>query len=78
MPPTHVLRLGQTHIGVTPLGQQDRIVGMIELHGTHERFPIDRIARMRRAAAPYLSGIDWDACIDERVAPRPLTPDGKP
>ncbi|MEO6996774.1 MAG: hypothetical protein ABI112_01680 [Terracoccus sp.] len=29
-------------------------------------------------AAPYLSGIDWEACTDERVAPGPLTPDGKP
>lgn len=77
-PPTHVLRLGQTHVGVTPLGQHARVVGMVELDGTHERFNPARVAAMKRAAAPYLSGVDWGASTEERVAPRPLTPDGKP
>ncbi|OFE18827.1 hypothetical protein BA895_01195 [Humibacillus sp. DSM 29435] len=77
-PPTHVLRLGSTHVGITPLGQYARVVGMVELDGTHERFRAGRVAAMKRAAAPYLSGVDWGASTDERVAPRPLTPDGKP
>ncbi|MEO7751779.1 MAG: FAD-dependent oxidoreductase [Terracoccus sp.] len=76
--PTHVLRLGETHVGVTPLGDRARLVGMVELDGTHTRFRSERVEAMRRLAAPYLAGVDWDACTDERVAPRPLTPDGKP
>ncbi len=76
--PTHVLRLGGTHVGVTPLGDRARLVGMVELDGTHTRFRSERVEAMRRLAAPYLTGVDWDACTDERVAPRPLTPDGKP
>jgi D-amino-acid dehydrogenase len=77
-PPTHVLRLGNTHLGVTPLGESARLVGMMEIDGTFDRFNQDRIDYMKRKAAPYLSGIDWQACTDERVAPRPMTPDGKP
>jgi D-amino-acid dehydrogenase len=77
-PPTHILRLGGTHVGVTPLGETARVVGMMEIDGTFDRFNRDRIDYMKRKAAPYLSGIDWQACTDERVAPRPMTPDGKP
>jgi D-amino-acid dehydrogenase len=33
---------------------------------------------MKRKAAPFLAGVDWDASTDERVGPRPMTPDGKP
>lgn len=77
-PPRHVLRLGDTHVGLTPMGAGARVVGMMELDGTFEDLNPDRIAYMKRKAAPYLSGIDWQACTDERVAPRPMTPDGKP
>lgn len=77
-PPTHVLRLGQTHVGVTPLGDRARLVGMVELDGTHEGFRAERVQQMKRAAAPYLRGIDWNASTDEAVAPRPMTPDGRP
>lgn len=76
--PTHVLRLGQTHVGVTPLGRTARLVGMVELDGNATAFHPGRVEQMKRQAAPYLDGVDWDACTDERVAPRPLTPDGKP
>ena len=77
-PPTHTLRLGGTHVGVTPLGEAARVVGMMEIDGTFDLFNRNRIDYMKRKAAPYLSGIDWQACTDERVAPRPMTPDGKP
>jgi D-amino-acid dehydrogenase len=77
-PPKHVLRLGATHVGVTPVGETARLVGMMELDGTFDVLNRDRIDYMKRKAAPYLSGINWQACTDERVAPRPMTPDGKP
>lgn len=77
-PPKHTLRLGGTHVGVTPLGETARLVGMMEIDGTFDLFNRDRIDYIKRKAAPYLSGIDWQACTDERVAPRPMTPDGKP
>jgi D-amino-acid dehydrogenase len=77
-PLTHILRLGGTHVGVTPLGETARVVGMMEIDGTFDLFNRDRIDYMKRKAAPYLSGVDWQACTDERVAPRPMTPDGKP
>jgi D-amino-acid dehydrogenase len=77
-PLTHILRLGGTHVGVTPMGRAARLVGMMEIDGTFDVFNRNRIDYMKRKAAPYLSGIDWQACTDERVAPRPMTPDGKP
>ncbi|WP_347350295.1 FAD-binding oxidoreductase [Intrasporangium sp.] len=77
-PPRHVLRLGDTHIGVTPMGDRTRLVGLVELDGTREGVHAQRIALMRRQAAPYLTGIDWDASTDVAVGPRPMTPDGKP
>lgn len=77
-PPTHVLRLGETHVGVTPMGGRARVVGMVELDGTPEGLRAGRIDVMKRKAAPYLTGVDWDASTDERVGPRPMTPDGKP
>ncbi|NUR15633.1 MAG: FAD-binding oxidoreductase [Dermatophilaceae bacterium] len=77
-PPTHVLRLGDTHVGVTPMGSRTRVVGMVELDGTPEGLRAGRIDVMKRKAAPYLTGVDWDASTDERVGPRPMTPDGKP
>ena len=77
-PPTHVLRLGETHVGVTPMGTRTRVVGMVELDGTAEGCHAGRIDVMKRRAAPYLSGIDWRASTDEQVGPRPMTPDGKP
>ncbi|MFM6848723.1 MAG: NAD(P)/FAD-dependent oxidoreductase [Terrabacter sp.] len=77
-PPTHVLRLGDTHVGATPMGCRTRVVGMVELDGTPEGLRAGRIDVMKRKAAPYLAGVDWDASTDERVGPRPMTPDGKP
>jgi D-amino-acid dehydrogenase len=77
-PPTHVLRLGDTHVGVTPMGERTRVVGMVELDGTPEGIHPGRIDVMKRQAAPFLSGIDWRASTEERVGPRPMTPDGKP
>ncbi|MDN5798237.1 MAG: FAD-binding oxidoreductase [Intrasporangium sp.] len=77
-PPRHVLRLGDTHVGVTPMGDRTRVLGLVELDGTHEGVHTERIALMKRQAAPYLTGIDWDASTDEAVGARPMTPDGKP
>lgn len=77
-PPTHVLRLGETHVGVTPMGGRTRVVGMVELDGTPDGLRAGRIDVMKRKAAPFLAGVDWDASTDERVGPRPMTPDGKP
>lgn len=77
-PPTHLLRLGHTHVGVTPMGQRTRVVGMVELDGTAQGLHARRIEVMKRKAAPYLSGIDWHASTEEQVGPRPMTPDGKP
>jgi D-amino-acid dehydrogenase len=77
-PPTHVLRLGDTHVGVTPMGSRTRVLGMVELDGTPEGLRAGRIDVMKRKAAPYLTGVDWDASTDEQVGPRPMTPDGKP
>jgi D-amino-acid dehydrogenase len=77
-PPTHVLRLGDTHVGVTPMGDRARVVGLVEFDGTREGVRQGRIAFMKRQARPWLSGIDWDASTEERVGPRPMTPDGKP
>jgi len=48
------------------------------MDGTFAVLRPDRIEHMKREAAPYLSGIDWDAHTDQHVAPRPMTPDGKP
>ena len=77
-PPTHVLRLGGTHVGVTPMADHARVVGMVEFDGSREGVHPERIAFMKRQARPWLSGIDWDASTEERVGPRPMTPDGKP
>lgn len=77
-PPRHVLRLGDTHVAVTPMGGRTRVVGLVELDGTHEGMHAGRIDVMRGKAAPYLSGVDWRATTDEQVGPRPMTPDGKP
>ena len=77
-PPTHVLRLGDTHVGVTPMGDRTRLVGMVEFDGTPEGLNAGRIDVMKSKAAPYLSGIDWCATTDEQAGPRPMTPDGKP
>lgn len=77
-PPTHVLRLGDTHVGVTPMGDRARIVGMIEFDGSREGLRPERIALLKRRATPWLSAVDWDASTDERMGPRPMTPDGKP
>ncbi|MGN6751755.1 MAG: NAD(P)/FAD-dependent oxidoreductase [Intrasporangium sp.] len=77
-PPTHVLRLGGTHVGLTPMGDRTRVVGMVEFDGKRDGVHQGRIDLMKRLAAPYLAGIDWEASTDERVGPRPMTPDGKP
>jgi len=60
------------------MGERTRVVGMVELDGTPEGVHAGRIDVMKRKAAPYLTGVDWDASTDERVGPRPMTPDGKP
>lgn len=77
-PPTHVLRLGDTHLGVTPMGDGARVVGLVEFDGTREGVRADRIARMKRAVRPWLADVDWAASAHERSGPRPMTPDGKP
>lgn len=77
-PPRHVLRLGDTHVGVTPMGDRARVVGMVQLDGTCDGVDRGRVDVMKRKAAPYLTGIDWGASSEERVGPRPMTPDGKP
>jgi D-amino-acid dehydrogenase len=60
------------------MAERARVVGMVEFDGTRDGVRPERIALMKRRAAPYLAGIDWHASTDERVGPRPMTPDGKP
>jgi D-amino-acid dehydrogenase len=60
------------------MGGRTRVLGMVELDGTPEGLRAGRIDVMKRKAAPYLTGVDWDASTDEQVGPRPMTPDGKP
>ncbi len=51
---------------------------MVELDGTHTGSAASGSRRSAGSPRPTSTGVDWDACTDERVAPRPLTPDGKP
>ncbi len=75
--PTHVLRLGDTHVGVTPMGDHARLVGIVEL-GAMGDYLDRRVADLVRAARPWLGGLDWSGVTDAGVAARPMTPDGLP
>lgn len=77
-PMRHAVVLGTTHIAATPVGERLRIVGTVELDGTRDVIRRSSLDLIRRAAAPYLGGVDWDAASQEWAGPRPMTPDGLP
>ncbi len=66
-----MLRLGDTHVGVTPMGDRTRLVGMVELDGTPEGLNAGRIDVMKSKAAPYLSGSTGAPARTSRSDPAP-------
>lgn len=77
--PLHNIQFGLSHVAGTPIGDKLRIVGTVEFDGSYDTLNRSRLDIMKRGAAPFLGGVNWDTGVtDEWVAPRPMTPDGLP
>ncbi len=77
-PLTHTTQFADVHVVATPMGDQVRIAGMMELDRRREHFNPGRIRTIIAAARPYLSDVDWETVRNEWVGPRPMTGDGMP
>lgn len=72
------LMFGEAHIVVTPLGEQLRLAGTLELAGMDSSINQRRVAAIQRASARYLTDINDGKVIEIWRGLRPCTPDGLP
>ena len=78
-PWSHALSLPGPHVVGTPLPDgRLRLAGIMELDRDPRRLNRTVVERIARAAAPYLSGVDWTDLRNEWVGARPITPDTLP
>lgn len=76
--PRNPVYLPAQRVACTPLGDGLRIAGMMEFRKPAAPLDPRRIQAIIAAAAPMLTGVDWDARTDEWVGSRPCTADGLP
>ena len=65
-------------VACTPLGDGFRVAGMMEFRKPGAPLDPRRVKAIIDAAAPMLTGVDWEARTDEWVGSRPCTADGLP
>lgn len=65
-------------IACTPVGDRLRVAGMMEFRDVDAPLDPRRVAAIRNAVAPLLTGADLDDRHDEWVGSRPCTSDGLP
>ncbi|MCW2750087.1 MAG: amino acid dehydrogenase [Aeromicrobium sp.] len=76
--PRNPLYFPTQRVACTPLGDGFRVAGMMEFRKPDAPLDPRRIKAIIDAAAPMLTGVDWDAHTDEWVGSRPCTADGLP
>jgi D-amino-acid dehydrogenase len=65
-------------VACTPLGDGFRVAGMMEFRKPGAPLDPRRVKAIIDAAAPMLTGVNWEARTDEWVGSRPCTADGLP
>jgi len=76
--PSVPLLLEEAHVGVTPLGDQLRFAGTLELAGLDFTVNQRRVNAIRRGVQRYLPGMERLEEIEVWRGLRPCTPDGLP
>ncbi len=78
-PLRHTLQFADVHVVATPMGDQVRIAGTMELDRDRDLFNPGRVNSIIAAARPFLTEeVDWTTRRNEWVGPRPMTADGMP
>lgn len=76
---SRTIQFADVHVVATPMGDQVRIAGTMELDKRQELFNPRRVKSIVAAASPYLSeDVNWAARRNEWVGARPMTGDGMP
>jgi glycine/D-amino acid oxidase-like deaminating enzyme len=79
--PTRTMLLGESKVGLTPVGTRTRLLGTMEFSGDVPVLRRRRIDAMLQAAAPYIDDFPHasaETFDDAWVGRRPMTPDGLP
>jgi D-amino-acid dehydrogenase len=76
--PRTPLSLGESHVVVSPLGQQLRLTGGLELVGLDRSLNERKLDAIWRAARSYLPGLSQRVATERWYGFRPLSPDGLP
>ena len=74
----HPVMLGEAKVGVTPMGDQLRLAGTLELAGLDLRVNTRRVRAVEQAARVFLPGLPPSEPIEIWRGLRPLTPDDLP
>jgi len=77
-PQKRTIQFTDVHVVSTPMGDQVRIAGTMELDRRTDYYNSRRVESIISAATPYLSGVDWSTIRNEWVGARPMTGDGMP
>ncbi|GAA3528900.1 FAD-dependent oxidoreductase [Amycolatopsis ultiminotia] len=77
-PFVRTIQFADVHVVATPMGDNVRIAGTMELDRRREHFSPGRIRSIIAAVDPYLAEVDWQSIRNEWVGPRPMTGDGMP
>jgi len=72
------LMFGEARVVVTPLGNQMRLAGTLELAGMDLSINPRRVAALQKNSAKYLPGLDQPNILEIWRGLRPCTPDGLP
>jgi len=72
------LNLAESHVVVSPLAQQVRLTGGLDLVGLDGSMSTRRLDGIWRAARSYLPGLDQPEAPERWYGFRPMTPDGMP
>lgn len=76
--PTTPLLLGEAKVAVTPMGDELRLAGTLEMAGFDLSVNRRRVEAIKRAAREYLHGLDTIEPLETWRGLRPCTPDGLP
>jgi D-amino-acid dehydrogenase len=76
--PRHALLLGESRVGVTPMGATLRFAGTLELAGLDLSIDRRRVNAIVRAAREFLPALEETPLIEIWRGLRPCTPDGLP
>ncbi len=74
----HPVMLGEAKVGVTPMGDQLRLAGTLELAGLDLRVNARRVRAIERAAQIFLPSLPPSEPVEIWRGLRPLTPDDLP